>query len=70
MRRYVRRPSPATVISLIALFVALGGSSYAAVKINGKSIKSNSISGSKLKDNTITGKQVNEGQAGQGAVGG
>src|SRR6185503_14830348 len=28
-----RRPSPATVISLVALFVALGGTGYAAVQL-------------------------------------
>ena len=33
-----RKPSPALVISIIALFVALGGTSYAAVKLNGKNI--------------------------------
>ena len=33
------RPSPALVISLLALFVALGGSAYAATKIGTKDIK-------------------------------
>ena len=28
-----RRPSPATIISLVALFVALGGTSYAAIAL-------------------------------------
>ena len=31
MKRRLRAPSPALVISLIALFVALGGTSYAAI---------------------------------------
>ena len=42
-RRSKLRISPATVLSLIALFVALGGVSYAAVTINGKNIKNNSV---------------------------
>jgi hypothetical protein len=33
MKRRLRTPSPALVISLIALFVALGGTSYAAIKL-------------------------------------
>lgn len=44
----------ANVVSVIALFVALGGSGYAATKINGKNIKNNSISGRKLKARSIT----------------
>ncbi|MBJ7353424.1 MAG: hypothetical protein JHC98_01235 [Thermoleophilaceae bacterium] len=55
-----RKPSPALVISIIALVVALGGTSYAAVKINGKAIKKGTISGKALKKNTLTGTQINE----------
>jgi hypothetical protein len=59
MRRMLgRRPSPAMVVALIALFVALGGSSYAALTINGKNIKNKSIAGKKLKNRTITQKKV------------
>jgi hypothetical protein len=52
-------PAPATVISLVALFVALGGSAYAAITVNGSQIKIRSISGNRLKNHTITGTQVN-----------
>jgi hypothetical protein len=56
MRRLIQsRPSPAMVVALIALFVALGGSGYAAVKI-----KNGSLPGKKLKRNSVTGKQVKE----------
>ena len=59
MRRMLsRRPSPSMVVALIALFVALGGSGYAAVKINGKDIASRSIAGKKLKRNAITASEV------------
>jgi hypothetical protein len=57
-------------ISLLALFVALGGTGYAAVKINGKNIKAKTITGNKFKNktltggkfrsNTLTGKQIKE----------
>ena len=44
MRRALRsRPSPAMVVALLALFVALGGSGYAAVQLNGKTIKNGTI---------------------------
>jgi hypothetical protein len=42
------------VMATIAVFVALGGSGYAATKINGKNIKNKSIAGKKLKNRTIT----------------
>lgn len=53
-----RRPSPALVISMIALFVALGGTGYAASQINGKTLKNNSVPGKKLKNKTVTGGKV------------
>lgn len=54
MRKRMRRPSPALVLSLVALFVALGGTGYAAVKINGKNIKNGTVAGSKLKNQAVT----------------
>jgi hypothetical protein len=61
MRRLLNsRPSPSMVVALLALFVALGGSGYAAVTINGKVLKKGSVAGKKLKRNSVTGKQVKE----------
>jgi hypothetical protein len=57
----MRRPSLATVLALIALFVALGGSGYAALRIDGKDIKPRSIAGAKLKLNAIGTKEVKAG---------
>ena len=54
----IKVPSPAMAISLLALFVALGGTGYAAVKINGKNIKAKTIAGTKLKNKTITGAKL------------
>jgi hypothetical protein len=59
-----RRPSPALLLSLIALLVGLGGTVYAASKINGKTIKKASIPGNRLKKNTLTGKQIGESSLG------
>lgn len=45
-------------VALLALFVALGGSGYAALKVNGKNITNRSIAGKKLKRNTVTGREI------------
>jgi hypothetical protein len=63
---FVRRHiSPATVIASIALFTALGGSSYAVLKINGSQINNRSISGKKLKRNTLGGVTIKESRLGK-----
>jgi hypothetical protein len=46
------------VLALIALFVALGGVSYAAVTINGSNIQNNSIPGKKLRNGAVTNAKV------------
>jgi hypothetical protein len=60
----MKQRSPATVVAVLALVVALCGSSlagYAAGKANGDSIvKKRSLSGNRLKADTVTGKQVEE----------
>ena len=45
----------ANVMSVIAVFVALGGAAYAGTKINGKTIKNNSIPAKKLKKSVLKG---------------
>ena len=55
-----RRPSPALIISLIALFVALGGSVYAAAKIDGRDVRKGSLPGNRIKPDSLGGGQVNE----------
>jgi hypothetical protein len=50
----------ANVMSTVAVFVALGGSSYAAITISGSSIKNRSIPAKKLKRNSITGREIRE----------
>ena len=60
-RLSVRRPTPATMVALAALFVALGGSSYAAITLDGEDIKNRSISGTKLKANTVRSSEVANG---------
>ncbi|HEX2129019.1 MAG TPA: hypothetical protein VHF58_07360 [Solirubrobacterales bacterium] len=56
-RKRLRTPSPATVIALIALFVALGGAAY-AVKLGNGDVKSrhiarHAVKGSDLRTNAV-----------------
>jgi hypothetical protein len=46
------------VIAVLALFVALGGTVYAASSISGKTIKKNSLPGNRIKKKTVTGNQI------------
>src|SRR4051812_28830645 len=47
-------------MATLAVFIALGGSSYAALTINGAAIKNRTITGTKLRPNTLTGGQIRE----------
>ena len=47
------RPSPALVISIIALIIALGGTSYAAF-----SVPKNSVGSDQLRKNAVTTKKI------------
>jgi hypothetical protein len=55
-----QRLTYANVMSTLAVFIALGGSSYAAYRISGSSIKDRSISAKKLKRNTLGGREIKE----------
>jgi hypothetical protein len=48
----------ANIVATLALFVALGGSSYAALIITGTSVKDGSLTGKDLKDNSVTSGDV------------
>ena len=55
-----RRPSASLVISVVALFVALGGTSYAALTITGKNVKNGSLTTKDIKDNSLTSADVRD----------
>jgi hypothetical protein len=59
-QEFRHRLSYANVMSTLAVFIALGGSSYAAITISGSSIKNRSIAAKKLKRNSLTGREVRE----------
>jgi hypothetical protein len=52
------RPNPGTIIATLALFVALTGSAYAALKVSGKQIRNGTISGLDVRDGTIRGRDL------------
>ena len=54
LKAWAKRPSPAMIVALIALFAALGGSAYAAKKVGTKEIKANAITTGKIKKYAIT----------------
>ncbi len=70
LTRRVPRPTPALVVAVVALFMALGGTSYAALKITGNNIvngtlsgvdvDNRSLAGKELKKNTLDGDEINE----------
>ena len=58
MRPGIRKPGHATVVAYVALFVALGGSSYAALKVGSKQIVNNSLRSGDIRNSTIVSKDV------------
>lgn len=54
-----RRPSPAMIVAILALIVAMAGTAYASQHINGGAIKKQTIGAGKIKHKTLTGYQIN-----------
>ena len=60
-----RRLSYANVMATAAVFIALGGSSYAALTITGADVRNGSLSYRDLKKNTLGGSRVKEARLGK-----
>ena len=58
MRRF--RPSPALAVALLALFVALGGTGYAALTITGAQVRNSSLTGADIRNASLTGADVRD----------
>jgi hypothetical protein len=56
-----KRPSLSLVISLVALVVAMGGTSYAAVKIGTSGIQNGAVTSGKIRNETIGSGDVRDG---------
>ena len=50
----MKRLNYANVMATVAVFVALGGSSYAAVKITGKDVRNSSLTGADVKNRSLS----------------
>jgi hypothetical protein len=66
-----RLPSPALIVSLVALFAALGGTSYAALSantVNSRTIQNGTIRNEDFKDGTLRGAEFKRDSLGGGAI--
>jgi hypothetical protein len=59
----LRRPSPAMIVAIVALVMAMAGTGYAAFKlpknsVGSKQIKKSSVTGAKVKNQSLTGKDI------------
>lgn len=61
IRGFVGMPSPAMVVAVLALVVALGGSAWAVSKIGTKQIRNNAVTTPKLKKNAVTAAKLKSG---------
>ncbi|MDA0164284.1 hypothetical protein OM076_28700 [Solirubrobacter ginsenosidimutans] len=50
---WLHRPSPAFLVAVLALSVALGGTSYAAITVTGAQIKDGSVTSRDIRDHTL-----------------
>ena len=60
MRQIRERLTYANVVATLALFIALGGSSYAAITITGKSVKDSSLTGRDVKNSSLTSSDIRD----------
>lgn len=70
----MKRPSPALVISCLALFVALSGTSYAVSQlpknsVGNKQIRKSAVNSDKVKDRSLLAKDFKKGQLPTGSQG-
>ncbi len=61
MSRGILRQAPALVVAVVALIAALGGTVYAAGKINGHAIKVKSLPGNRLAIGSVPGNRLKPG---------
>ena len=65
LRRLRPHLSYANVMATIAVFIALGGSGYAAVKVTGRDVKNSSLTWRDLKRNTLGPSRIKESRLGR-----
>jgi hypothetical protein len=65
IHRLRRRFTYANVMATLAVFIALGGSSYAALNLTGRDIRNGSLTYRELKRNTLGGTRIKESRLGK-----
>jgi hypothetical protein len=55
-----RRLSYANVVATLALFVALGGSSYAVIRVSSDDVTDNSLRSVDVRNNTLRSRDIND----------
>jgi len=68
MKLLRNRPSPALAVSIVALVVAMGGTSYAAIQINSQDIKNNTIQSNDIKDKGVKGRDLAKDSMNRGKI--
>jgi hypothetical protein len=61
-------PSPSMLVALVALFVALGGSAYAAIVVTGKNIRNSTVEGSDIKNGALASRDIKHDSVGGVAI--
>jgi hypothetical protein len=65
IHRIRRHFTYANVMATLAVFIALGGSSYAALNLTGRDIRDGSLTSRELKPNTLGGTKIKESRLGK-----
>jgi hypothetical protein len=61
MGSWIRRQGPTFVVACLALLVALGGSVYAAARIDGRSVRPGSLPGNRVAPGSLPGNRLRQG---------
>ena len=64
----MKRLNYSNVTATVAVFVALGGTSYAAVTITGADVRNGSLTGADVRDNSLGQRDVDDDAVGSGEV--
>jgi hypothetical protein len=64
IQRLRKRLTYANVVATLAVFIALGGSSYAALRITGRDVANNSLTYKDLRRNTLGSSRIRESRLG------
>ncbi|MDP9135840.1 MAG: hypothetical protein M3N56_13565 [Actinomycetota bacterium] len=64
----MKRLNYSNVMATVAVFVALGGTSYAAVTITGADVRDGSLTGADVRDNSLGQRDVDDDAVGSGEV--